>query len=428
MYIQYRMDQAMEVFALTIMVGLLIAAVLEYRGGKKIRGNMIFWMLLHTLVLVLDILNCEMLIRHRNVYMVWCLDELITGLLYLEAFCFACYIAEYLGISGKTKKRFLTIYGLSALGAVAVDVTSPWHGLYYTLEPVSNAVVYSDTFWIAQAVACILLFHNLGLILHYRKRVQKDDLGVLYLYIGIAAVSIVLQYFWDDSLFMLGGTLLILVIYLIIHMRQNTREVMLEKDLIESKLKISMSQIRPHFLYNVLTAIAQLCTQDPEKAKEATLFFAEYLRHNMDSLEGAELLPFDKELEHIHAYLKLEQLRFGDDLKILYDIRTKDFLIPALCLQPLVENAVKWGVGQKEDGGCVRLLTREEQGVVIVCIEDDGVGFDMEKQDDRVHIGIENVRLRLEKLCQASMQIESKKGEGTRVTIRLPRGGGKMNI
>lgn len=137
-----------------------------------------------------------------------------------------------------------------------------------------------------------------------------------------------------------------------------------------------LSQVQPHFLYHSLTAIAQLCEQAPAEAKKAA--FAEYLRTNMNSLSAKGTVPFTTELKHIETYLYLEQLPFGDELFVDMDIETTDFRLPALTIQPPVENAVKWGVGQAEDGGTVRISTRETPLGAEITISDNGVGFDPE--------------------------------------------------
>ena len=184
-----------------------------------------------------------------------------------------------------------------------------------------------------------------------------------------------------------------------------------------------VSQIQPHFLYNALTSIAQLCEKNPSKAKKATIDFSDYLRRNMNSLKEQSPVSFESELKHLETYLSLEKMRFGDDLNIEYDIQTTDFLIPSLTVQPLVENAVKHGVGMKEDGGTVTIATREYDNRFEVIVSDDGVGFDTEKKPDdgRTHIGMENVRNRLKTMCNAVLNIKSKIGVGTTATITIPK-------
>ena len=164
------------------------------------------------------------------------------------------------------------------------------------------------------------------------------------------------------------------------------------------RIQIMMSQIQPHFLFNSLEVIRRLCRKKPEKADEALLKFERFLRSNMDSLMLKEPIPFRTELEQAKVYLELEQLRFPDELHIDYDLRCMDFLIPALTLQPLAENAVRHGVrGKKSGEGTVTIATREYEDRFEVSVTDDGNGYDPNAvpQDDHPHIGLNNVRERL---------------------------------
>jgi len=193
----------------------------------------------------------------------------------------------------------------------------------------------------------------------------------------------------------------------------------------ENRIAVMLSQIQPHFLYNSLTAIAQLCGKDATLAKEATITFADYLRGNMNSLQEAKLIPFLQELDHIKMYIFLEKLRFEEQLQINYHIESSHFLVPPLTVQPLVENAVKHGIGEKEDGGTISITTVEDQACYRVIIQDDGIGFDSiaQQKDPRQHIGIANARSRLQILCGGSLTIESTPGIGTISTITIPKGG-----
>jgi sensor histidine kinase YesM len=184
-----------------------------------------------------------------------------------------------------------------------------------------------------------------------------------------------------------------------------------------------LSQIQPHFLYNSLTSVMDLCDSNPKQAKAAIADFADYLRGNLSSLKTENLITFGTELEHIEKYLKLEKLRFMDELEIVYDIHSKDFMLPALSVQPLVENAVKHGVGKKIGGGTVTIHTSETENEYIICVTDDGVGFtEGEYADDGgTHVGIENIKKRLDMMINARLEIESKKGIGTKACILIPK-------
>ena len=195
-----------------------------------------------------------------------------------------------------------------------------------------------------------------------------------------------------------------------------------KKELYEAKVSVMVSQIQPHFMYNALSSIAMMCTIDPETAQEATVTFADYLRGNMDSLKQTAPVPFEMELEHLKKYLYIEQLRFGKKLQVEYDLPVMNFRVPMLSIQPLVENAVKHGVGMKKKGGTVVISTRETDTAYQVIIRDDGVGFDPDAKkepDGRSHVGMENTRKRLMDLCGAGIITESVIGEGTTVTITL---------
>ena len=199
----------------------------------------------------------------------------------------------------------------------------------------------------------------------------------------------------------------------------------LENELLQKQISIMLSQIQPHFLYNVLVVIQQLCKIDPKMAEETVVEFSRYLRSNLDSLTLKEPIPFEQELHHVENYLAIEKKRFPDILKIKYDIEKKDFFLPALTLQAIVENAVRYGITKKEKGGTVKIKTHEAEGNAVITVIDDGAGFDtnQRQQDGRSHVGIENVRKRLSAMCGGSMEIQSKPGEGTCVVIKIPLGG-----
>jgi len=196
-----------------------------------------------------------------------------------------------------------------------------------------------------------------------------------------------------------------------------------EKKLAESRISIMLSQIQPHFLYNALAVISRLCDKDPAEAKRATINFSNYLRANMNLLESAEPIPFENELNHTIGFLNLEQAMYGEALKVKYDIQTKNFKLPALTMQPIVENAVKHGIGKKEGGGTITIATKKTESGYQVIIQDDGAGFDSGKSadDGEPHIGINNVRLRLSAQCGGSLEIEGKPGMGTTAKIIVPK-------
>ena len=196
-----------------------------------------------------------------------------------------------------------------------------------------------------------------------------------------------------------------------------------ENLLMQSRVSIMLSQIQPHFLYNALSAIQYMCHGKAPEAEQATIQFAEFLRGNLDSLQADAPIPFRQELKHTQNYLWLEKQRFEDDLRVEYDIQAEDFNIPALTLQPIVENAVRYGVMKKEYGGTVHIASRETPDAFVVTVSDDGAGFDpyIPKADGRTHIGISNVGERLRIMCGGRLDITSTPGEGTVAKISVPK-------
>ena len=199
-----------------------------------------------------------------------------------------------------------------------------------------------------------------------------------------------------------------------------------ERELEIANTSLMISQIQPHFLYNALNTIKYLIKRDPKSAEKAVISFSRYLRGNMDSITQKAPIPFTEELEHTKNYCDIELLRFGDKLNIVYDTPVTSFSLPALSVQPIVENAIKHGVTKKTDGGTVTVTTSEDERYYIVKIQDDGVGFDVRNPDLKpseahTHIGINNVRERLANMVNAEFIIESQIDVGTCVTIKIPK-------
>ena len=188
----------------------------------------------------------------------------------------------------------------------------------------------------------------------------------------------------------------------------------------ESRIRIMMSQIQPHFLYNTLSSIQALCRIDPEKAFDVTEKFGTYLRSNIDSLDQPDLIPFAKELEHTRVYSEIEMIRFPN-VRVNYDVPDTDFSLPALTVQPLVENAIRHGVRIREEG-VVTVSSRTTDRFHEIVIADNGKGFDASllKTADGSHIGVRNVQERIEKMCGGTLTVESVIDKGTTVTICIP--------
>ena len=257
----------------------------------------------------------------------------------------------------------------------------------------------------------------------------------------IAVIAVVLAELgtWYSALISVCSIILIVIISIALirwELKRNVKGVLdsqrmkaekqaMEMKLQESQISIMLSQIQPHFLYNTLNSIYQLCETNPMRARSMVNFFAEYLRNNLSSLEEPGLISFETELSHIKTYLEIEKIRFEDSLEIEYDIKCVDFSLPVLTVQPIVENAVKHGTSKKRGGGKVTISTDENKESHIIKVFDTGCGFDPSKpkDDGKRHVGIENVRQRLFNMCGGTLSIESEVGKGTLATIIIPKVG-----
>ena len=134
-------------------------------------------------------------------------------------------------------------------------------------------------------------------------------------------------------------------------------------------------------------------------------------------------IPFAEELAHVECYLKIEKARFRENLNVIYSVKCQDFEVPPLSVQPLVENAVKHGIAKKRGGGVVTISSRQTETTYQITVSDTGVGFDVERymEDGKVHVGLMNVRQRLHSIMNATVDVTSVPGNGTTVTVTIPK-------
>ena len=249
-----------------------------------------------------------------------------------------------------------------------------------------------------------------------------DALGV---YVGIWKGGRISQYVFA----VLFAIAIIMVLKLIpnnINAAAKAKELEMEKivlnaELSESRISTMMSQIRPHFIYNTLGSIEQLCDLDPQKAGELVHDFAKYLRGNFGELDNPKPILMSQEMDHVHHYVSIENVRFPD-MTFTFEMNSEDFRIPALTVQPIVENAIKHGLMKLQKGGTIHVVSYETDTDYCISVADDGVGFDTNAEiDGRNHLGLRNIRERLKAMVNGTMEIESTIGVGTKVLIKIPK-------
>ncbi|MDT9725328.1 response regulator [Xylanibacillus composti] len=197
------------------------------------------------------------------------------------------------------------------------------------------------------------------------------------------------------------------------------------QDAVEHELNYFYTQIKPHFLYNTLSAIIHLSSSDPNKAGTALTHLSTYFRGKLNYQKQRSLIPLEEEIELVKAYLAIEQMRFEERLHIEYNIdETIQTYIPAMTLQPLVENAVHHGISNRRNGGTLRLTIEREQPYIKIVIEDNGVGIPPEKQQELLRgqnerLGFTNPFKKLSLVKGARLQMNSEVGKGTTIIIHM---------
>lgn len=267
-----------------------------------------------------------------------------------------------------------------------------------------------------------LLFWLLGLSIYKFGRRKKLEtltpIGITVLILGAVAID----YFLDDAQWITYLTVSMVCscvfFYIWVHLqfaREHDRALMAEQD-----IQFTIAQVQPHFLYGVLSTIQVLCMTDPDRAIEVTEKVGRYLQENEDTLRCETLIPFHKELEHTKKYVELEMVRFPN-IRVEYEVKEEDFQVPAISLQPLVENAIRQDERVREQG-FIRVSASREGDFHEVIVWDNGTGFQNGSKhvSDPLHVDLNNVRERVERLCGGTMEVETFPTDGTIVTIRIP--------
>lgn len=343
----------------------------------------------------------------------------------LSGFCIVNIACDYL--TGHRKTIGVTAMYISA----GIDVA------IIAMALVNNHPIFDlGIYWFAsQIVVCPVM---IGCCVLQLRKIEKRHEMIMMISGAVLFTTILMDIFGVADNALSHGTcsktafIVLLVIHIIFaakevlasyHARQYARQ--LEKELEDSRVRIMLSQLQPHFIFNVLNTIYYLCGKDPAAARLSIDKFSTYLRNNLDSLTQKELILFKQEMDHVQIYLELEKIRFEDDLSVVYDIEATSFQLPVLTVQSIVENAVKHGITKKRGGGTVRIVTREEKLHYRISVTDTGIGFDQTKksEDGRNHVGIQNVRARLESMVNGKLLIESVPGKGTVVTVLIPKKG-----
>ena len=304
--------------------------------------------------------------------------------------------------------------------------------LLLLLLVISGKMLLYDTLFFWEVVQCMISVVLITLcILELKKETKRRIELIIYICINISILSDIAGV--GSSMYYSGMCFkTVYVIMIIVFLFYGTKQVILDhqasiknkklkEELEQSRIAVMLSQIQPHFIYNTLGTIGEFCEEEPKKAADLVQKFSLYLRGNFTELDNPRPIRVSKEIEYVKHYADIEQIRFPD-MKVEYDIQNENFLIPALTIQPLVENAIKHGLMGLESGGTVTISSQEFDNYYEISVKDNGVGFDDSVfQDGKKHVGIKNIRKRIEGMCGGTLTIDSVIGKGTIAVIKIPK-------
>ena len=268
------------------------------------------------------------------------------------------------------------------------------------------------------AIAIMLLI-DAALI---RRRGLLSRKVCLSFYIALLPITVtVLVQLFVDAFLLLDICLVLsaLSMYGLILSDQIEQDLRQQREIAQQRASIMVLQMRPHFIYNTMTSIYCLCSQDPEKAQQVVMDFTTYLRKNFTAVASAAPIPFPSELEHTRAYLAVEQAQYAKSLMVDYDTPHTFFRVPPLTLQPIVENAVKHGRDPNAGPLHISIRTRKTDTGSEITVSDNGCGYDP-ADDSEPHVALKNIRQRLRLMCGGSLSITPNDGGGTTVTVTIP--------
>ena len=342
----------------------------------------------------------------------------------LSLYIMSMYILSQ--VKQKERAAFLRkVVNVLFAGQILLLLCSQFFGFIYYIDE-GNVYRRGPLYLIAYLLPFLMMLLNIYLLFIKAISLSKKKRLAFGMCLLLSLSAMLLQPFiYGIYVVVFSTEVSALIMYIFLRMDEAERYYAQEAENANLKINILLSQIQPHFIYNSLYVIQQLCMTDAKAAGDAIGNFTQYLRHNMDSITIDTPISFEEEIGHVRCYVQLQKLRFGDNLQVDYDLQCTDFRLPTLTLQPIVENAVRYGVRKTPGGaGTVYITSREKPDCYEVTVKDDGPGFVPETlagEQERARVGLKNVKERLERICQGELRIETILGKGTKVTLVVPK-------
>ncbi len=421
-FLREQLQFALELWAIFFCFTSAVFTFIHRRTGFKKRKS---------ILLAIELINALLLISDLTLFMfngdtsphALIILRISVFILSLSSHLLMIAISLYiLDLAPRAVGATQAVQAVSAVGIILV-IISAFTKFYYYFDA-QNVYHRTGKFWISQVIGLIAIAIEIYILIKHRKTIGTRNFTPLMTYFLLPIIALIMQMIYNKlELLNISITVAVFFLFVTFQLEMAKFSAEQERNLGIMRTEIMLSQIKPHFMFNALSTIKYLCHSDPKKAEEAVDEFSAYLRISLESMNENRCIPLENEIHHIENYVALEKKRFGERVNFEMNLVDDDISIPALSLQPLVENAIKHGITKKIEGGTVSVTTERKGDVFEIKVTDNGVGFDSGKpnaNDGRKHIGIQNVRERLKSMCQGELEIKSKIGEGTTSIIRIP--------
>lgn len=399
----------MEMFGMAVCSFLYFSVFIDDRKSR-FRSLFLYLLFFEDLILFLDCFSWFIGGKpefNPLLIVVNCLFYLCAGIIFIT---FWGTQIEVMNITSIIRKRDLyAIRVMTVLYFISVLLNLKF-GFYYRIE--GGHYIRGKLYWTEYIFPLFICL----VALYYALKIKTFwKLKSPYIIMAVLPVGVIILQTFAYSLSLMYISMLAAIFVLYMNV-----QVDMGRKIEEYKNRVMISQIQPHFMYNTLTTIKALCRVDPDLASKTITNFADYLRGNMDFASLETTIPLERELKHTRIYTEIEALRF-DNITFEFNIEDENFQIPALCIQPMVENAVRHGVRSKKDGH-ILIHTYTDENFHNIVIKDNGKGFDNAQfNGSRTHIGLLNTQMRIERLVNGKFEVESVPNEGVTITMRIPK-------
>ena len=409
-YTMYMLNIVIDVFGVAISFVGFVSSIIASRINHMVKRYFItlfIFMMIYVLSNLLGLIfrGSAGGVYRIILYMANFCEFLFSGLL---AYMVSNYLVDISVKEEKRKQRIKAIFVFLLTFYIFMLLVSQFTGLYYVIGE-DNIYHRSSLFPLSFISPAIMLLIDLGILIESRKTLSLNQKTAFWAYLVLPVIGIILQIFIYGIDFIVIATVLAgIVMFILVVIDQTERNIRAEMENENIKASLLLGQISPHFIFNSLMSIQDLCYSDPETAAKGIGDFAVYLRHNMDDLTINTMIPFEKELGFIKEYIRLEKLDPDRDFEVHFQLNEIDFYMPTLTLQPVVENAINYGaLTCKNQKGRVEISTDREGNNIVIRVWNNFEGRRSVTEGQRKHrsIALENLKSRLKYYCDGTFDI-----------------------